>query len=208
MAITTNAELNTAVGNWLNRSDLTARIPEFIALCEARLNRDKRLLKHPARITQDNAFTISARYTTTPADWWAPISLSLDGSPPTSLQMISKEEMDQKRQRLNTAGNPLYYTVVGGNIEVLPTPNESKTGLLTYIASIPAIATASTNWLLTMAPDVYLYGSLVAAEGYVMDDDRMPFWKTQLEEALQELRVSGAREALGSTPRIVAPTFG
>ena len=32
MAITTYAELQAAAANWLVRADLTARIPEFIAL--------------------------------------------------------------------------------------------------------------------------------------------------------------------------------
>ena len=40
MAITTFSELKTAVANWLDRSDLTDRIPEFIALAEARHRRD------------------------------------------------------------------------------------------------------------------------------------------------------------------------
>jgi hypothetical protein len=39
MAIGTFAELQTAIANWLDRDDLTARIPEFIALSEARINR-------------------------------------------------------------------------------------------------------------------------------------------------------------------------
>ena len=43
MAINTYATLQTAVANWLDRSDLTDRIPEFIALAEARMNRTLRL---------------------------------------------------------------------------------------------------------------------------------------------------------------------
>ena len=43
MAINTYATLQTAVANWLDRSDLTDRIPEFIALAEARMNRNLRL---------------------------------------------------------------------------------------------------------------------------------------------------------------------
>jgi len=40
MAIGTYAELQTAVANWLDRSDLTDRIQEFIDLAEARINRN------------------------------------------------------------------------------------------------------------------------------------------------------------------------
>ena len=43
MAIGTYAELQTAVANWLDRSDLTDRIQEFIDLSEARINRNLRL---------------------------------------------------------------------------------------------------------------------------------------------------------------------
>ena len=40
MAISTFTELKTAVDNWLARTDLAGRAPEFIALAEARMNRE------------------------------------------------------------------------------------------------------------------------------------------------------------------------
>ena len=43
MAITTYEELKTAAANWLSRSDLGSRIPEFIALAEAHFNRRLRV---------------------------------------------------------------------------------------------------------------------------------------------------------------------
>ena len=47
MAISTKSELHTAVTNWLNRSDLTSRIPEFITLAEASFNRNLRTRQPP-----------------------------------------------------------------------------------------------------------------------------------------------------------------
>ena len=43
MAINTYSTLQTAVANWLDRNDLTDRIPEFVALAEATFNRVLRL---------------------------------------------------------------------------------------------------------------------------------------------------------------------
>ena len=43
MALTTYSEPKTAIANWLDRSDLDDRIPEFIQLAEARHRRDLRL---------------------------------------------------------------------------------------------------------------------------------------------------------------------
>ena len=43
MAINTYSTLQTAVANWLDRDDLTDRIPEFVSLAEATFNRTLRL---------------------------------------------------------------------------------------------------------------------------------------------------------------------
>ena len=40
MAISTYAELQTAIANFLARSDLTSQIPDFITLAEARMSRE------------------------------------------------------------------------------------------------------------------------------------------------------------------------
>ena len=39
MAFSNYTELQTSVADWLDRDDLTARIPDFITLAEARFNR-------------------------------------------------------------------------------------------------------------------------------------------------------------------------
>ncbi len=56
MAITTYAELQTAVSNFLARSDVTDRIPEFISLAEARMSRELNSRSQEKRAT---AATIS-----------------------------------------------------------------------------------------------------------------------------------------------------
>ncbi len=42
MAITSYSTLQTSIGDWLNRADLTAVIPDFITLAEAQFNRNIR----------------------------------------------------------------------------------------------------------------------------------------------------------------------
>ena len=43
MALSTYSELQTEIASWLDRSDLTAQIPTFIKLAEARINRTLRV---------------------------------------------------------------------------------------------------------------------------------------------------------------------
>ena len=58
MAISNYTELNTAVANWLDRDDLTDRIPEFIALAEARFNRLLRIRAMEEKQTYQRQITV------------------------------------------------------------------------------------------------------------------------------------------------------
>lgn len=205
MAITTYAELQTAVGNWLNRSDLSSRIPEFIALAEARLSRKIRV---PDMLTRNDSFTIDSQYETVPTGFLGAKRFVISGTPVTALEYITPEEMAEKRVWLNSSGKPIYYTVAGGNFEFLPTPATAYTASILYYQAITGLATTSPNWLLTSHPDIYLYASLVAAEPYVMNDERVVLWKAQLDEALAELKVAKDNQSLGGTPVARAKVLG
>ena len=50
MALTTFSELQTSIANYLNRTDLTAPIKDFITLTESKLNRVLRLRAMQKRV--------------------------------------------------------------------------------------------------------------------------------------------------------------
>jgi hypothetical protein len=66
MALTTYAELLTAVDNWVDRSDLTSRTPEFIALCEAGMNRK---LRSRRWMLEQSEATITSEFSALPTDY-------------------------------------------------------------------------------------------------------------------------------------------
>jgi hypothetical protein len=65
MAISTYSELQASVADWLNRTDLTSAIGDFVALAESQFNRS---IRHRYMITRSQA-TIDSEYSATPADW-------------------------------------------------------------------------------------------------------------------------------------------
>lgn len=205
MAITTYAELQTAVGNWLNRSDLTSRIPEFIDIAESSFNRT---IRTPDMLTEDTSFTVNSQYETVPTDFMEARRFMLQTNPDIELDYLTPEELAEKRFHLRTSAKPVYYTVIGGQFEFLPEPADTYTATLLYYARMDGLATTDPNWLLTDHPDIYLYGSLVAAEPYVMNDERLPVWRAQLDRALAELHRAGNRQHTGSTPSIKARAIG
>ena len=65
MAITNYGQLKTAAANWLDRTDLEDRIPEFVTMAEAQFNRE---IRQPQMITRDDSFTIDGQYEAMPTD--------------------------------------------------------------------------------------------------------------------------------------------
>lgn len=197
MAITSYAELQTACENWLDRTDLDDRIPEFIVLAEARFNR---VLRAPDMLTRTDSFTVDGQYEDVPSGFIEASRFVLLTSPVTVLEYLTPEEMAVKRHTFSAAGKPAYYSIVGGSFEFLPTPGSSYTASLLYYKTLTAVA-SSFNWLATAHPDVYLFGALCEAEPYVRNDERMPLWKSRLDQALAELTTMNDRKRVPGAAR-------
>ena len=195
MAITTYAELQTAAANWLDRTDLTARIPEFIDLAEASFNRT---IRQPQMIAKNDSFSISSQYTTLPTDTLEVIRIVVDVQPVITLEYLTPEELSEKPASLTGTGKPYYFTIVGGasgQLEVLRSPDSTYTSSIVYYTKIPALTdSATSNWLLLNHPDIYLFGTLAEAEPYLKNDERLPVWLTRLQRALTDLKLQGERE--------------
>lgn len=196
MAFATRLDLANAIASWLNRSNLTAQIPDFIRLTEVRLNR---LLRDPDQLIT-TTINLSSGSGTIPADFGQMVAL---GDAGTRLTQVTPGEFGTYS---SVAGDPKIYTVGAGVIRVLPGSGSASTPI-TYYRAIPALtADGSTNWLLTRAPDIYLYGSLLQAEFYGWNDERLGTIKAAYDEAIAELRVDGEGRRWGAAP--MAPKLG
>ncbi len=293
MAISTYSELQTAVANWLDRDDLSARIPEFVALAETRMNRVLRIrimekeqilstiggskrylmptdylqmlaikynntqiasttlsvsindsatsitltdassfsnsgtiLLGTEQITYSgkvaNVLTVSARgangtsaashtagataveiYTT-----WGTGSISTGASTIRTMQYITPEIMARTSTGTST-GLPQSYTMRAGYLFLGPVPDAVYTVEMTYYAKIPALSdVATTNTMLTDNPDLYLYGSLLEAEPFLMNDSRVQLWATAFGEAVNNLQLQDDKDSHSGTELRVMNTGG
>ena len=66
------------------------------------------------------------------------------------------------------------------------------------------IATDDTNWLLTNAPDAYLYSALLEAKAYVKSAEDMSIWSMGLKTAIDDLNNLDNRSRRNSTVRMEA----
>jgi len=196
MAITTYSELKTAIADWLNRSDLTSAIPNFIIMAEAQMNRQ---VRHRKMVTRATA-TLDTSYFAVPADWKETIRFQLNTNPVTPLVFVTPEQLLEDSQRFSAANQPMFYTTIGQQFEVLPQPDGSYEAELLYYAKIPSLSDAApTNWLLTESPDIYLYATLIQSAPYLKEDERTAIWTSLYEKLVEDMRVADERARIGSS---------
>lgn len=207
MALDTYAGLLAAIAATLNRSDLTAAIPDFVTMFEADANAE---LDCEQMVAVNNAFSVSAETVSVPAGFMGAKSFRLATAPVTKLEYRKPDEMDDILDAAAySAGRPLYYTVVGGSFVFSPVPDATYTARLRYRQQIPALSDDNpTNWLLALRPDAYLYGALMHSAPYLKADARLPVWDALKQKAFSGIGKLEAAISGGSEPRMVARTFG
>jgi hypothetical protein len=206
MAIDTYSGLKTTIADYLNRDDLTSVIPSFITLAEAKFNRKLRVRQMVKRATA----TLDTQYFAFPADFLQAKEFQLNTNPITILQFVTQNQGDYgSASQYIATGKPQFYTIIGTQIEVIPTPDTSYTGELTYYGKIPVLSDSNTsNWLLAYAPDLYLYGALLEATPYLKDDERLAVWSSLYADSIGDIDVADQRASVASTPIVRARSLG
>jgi hypothetical protein len=207
MAISTFAELKTATANWLDRSDLTDRIPEFISLAEARFNR---ILRIRDMETVSTAISTSAgtREYSLPTGFVQMKEFHLSTDPLTPLAYITPEMMTRIWAG-SGRGKPEVFTIIADNVRLGPNPDAVYTTSMLYYKKFTALSdSATTNDMLTNNPDVYLYGTLLEAEPFIMNDERVQLWATAFKQAIDDIQFQDNKDRHSGSELRVMNTGG
>jgi len=207
MAISTFAELKTATANWLDRSDLTNRIPEFISLAEARFNR---ILRIRDMETVSTAISTSAgtREYSLPTGFVQMKEFHLSTDPLTPLAYITPEMMTRIWAG-SGRGKPEVFTIIADNVRLGPNPDAVYTTSMLYYKKFTALSdSATTNDMLTNNPDVYLYGTLLEAEPFIMNDERVQLWATAFKQAIDDIQFQDNKDRHSGSELRVMNTGG
>lgn len=184
------ADLLEDVSDTLDRDDVEERLPRWLKLVEARLNR---LLDDP---DMEVSTTLTGDGVSLPADFGAMVSIGTAYNQP--LKPMSNEEY---AAILPASGTSRHYTIRERKVYYVP---GSANVTLVYRRTIPPLTeTDDTNWLLDRAPDLYFYGVLLQATAWDADTEQARGWKVLFDEAIEELRADGAKRKWGAGP--IAP---
>lgn len=186
MSIANYSDLQTAVASWLHRSDLTSIIPDFITLAEAKLNRILRLRAMENTDTGTVAATVSL-----PTGFVEMRSLTVSSGGNTySIPYVPPEKITTESDA------PTAYSIVGDSLYFIGTTS-GYTYTLVYFKKFDALS-GGVNWLITNAPDAYLYATLLEAAPYLKDDARLAVWQAALTEVVRQLTDANKDDRYGN----------
>jgi len=185
MAVITNyATLQTAIGDYLARDDLSGWIPNFIQNCENKLYRTYNLRNEETALS----VSISSGVAAVPSSFKALKFAYYDETPVNLLRWVSIDECYNDYPDRTGSGKPLVISREGSNFVFGP---KSQDGTLKgiYYAKKDPLRTTDPSWYATNAPEVLLYGSLLEAAPFLINDERIAVWRSFYEEATLSLRV-------------------
>lgn len=204
MAFTTYSELKTTIANYLARTDLDTKIPDFIRLAEERLRRELRIRQMLKVATADT--TAGDETVSLPSDFLAMKEMHLDTTPVSTLTFQTTSNFF-KNARVTDSGKPVHYTLLGSEFQFAPKPDSAYTLKMVYYYKPDLLSDSNaSNLFLTTAPDLLLYGALAEAEPYLMNDDRLATWAGLYERGLQALRTSDDDAEYPSAPMVITLT--
>jgi len=184
----TFANLKTTIADYLARDDLTSNIPDFITLAESRMNKELRIREMMKRSTTTT--TASDDTNLLPTGFLEARDIFIDGNPKTPLMYVTPGHYSAIYGGSET-GKPKVFTVIGSEMRLGPSPDAVYTVEMLYYGRITALSdSATSNDILTNYPDLYLYGSLIEAEPFLQNDQRVQTWLALYGNAASAVKVS------------------
>ena len=218
MPLATYGELKAAIAQYLNRDDLGTQIPLFIELAEQRIFRDLRCPNNEkiVHIEWDYA---APHQIEVPKDYIHAKYLAWNGKP---LNYVADREF---LTYASATGAPEVFTRIGDRFYLHPVlaydstaptdPVKSPGGTLDivyyadfsglgqYTGSAAYSADNDSNSVLTIAGGLYLFGALLEAQPFLMEDQRLAVWQTKFDEIMGTLNSNARRSEMAGSPMVM-----
>lgn len=200
--ITGYASLQTAVTDYLARSNLSTFVPNFIQNWEEKFYRQP--LNFGPWMETALSSPIASSVIARPSGYLAMKYAYVDGNPASRLDRVSLNQLYGTYPRGGSTGRPRWFARDAENFVFGPAPDSTYTIKGTYWAK-PVLmrsfaADAAAHWIIVNAPDLPLYGALLEAQPFLMNDKRIPTWDGFYKQALQNYRDLNREEDVSGSP--------
>ena len=190
MAITNYSELNTSIVNFMDDSDLSAYIPDFISLAESEIKADLELIETSTIATASTSTT--DQYVALPDYFSSPIRLHINYNDEIyEVKFTTPDGLNRKFT--SNAQRPTYVSVVDGQLEFNCVSDQAYEIELLYhkLTSIDG-TTNTTNEVFPLYLNCYLYGALKHGAIFVKEDSSI--YERQYEIFIEKIKLKNRRK--------------
>jgi len=151
--------------------------------------------------------TSGQQYFNLPGGYIQMRNIQLNTNPTAPLEYITPEMLD-RLYGSSATGKPRAYSLIGDEIQLAPIPDSAYTLEMAFYEKFTALGdgtsgTVTSNWLTLNAPDILLYGSLMEAEPFIKNDERIPVWLQAYRDGMDKLQKADANDRhSGSSMRV------
>jgi hypothetical protein len=187
MALSTNADLQAAIADWLNRSDLSAQIPDFLTLAQLKINRrlsivEQEILAEITPVAQATTLPVGTKYV-----------ISVSDSQGRRVEAVSMSELLDYAAE---GGSVTRYSVSGDKIYFAPTPASDNTDAFSVLYSADKDLNGGDSGPVLLQ-DIYLNAALHEAYVYLKDDGRVAYFKGMVDEGVANVQARRAKQGVG-----------
>lgn len=203
MALDTYANLQTAIANRVDRTDLTSEIQDAITIAETEIYRWLRVLWN-----QKRSYAV-------PTGAYISLPLAVDGEYVGlesiqyteggyryTLEQLSPHLLDQVSPS-TSAGVPRYYAIHDNQIEFRPAfsaSNTTEVEITYYYKPSVLSATNTTNELLDNAPDLLFYRVVAEVFDHTFDEQRAAKYFSMYQNIKDQLMNNDVKDRWSGTP--------
>jgi hypothetical protein len=165
-------------------TSFVAQIPRLIMLTEQSIAAQIKTLMQLNVV--NTTLTVNNPVIQKPARWRKTTSMKINGQPVLNRSMDYVTQFQTESDN----GQPLYYGDYDYDHWALaPIPDDDYSLQIIYYSRIqPLDITNQENLLTREAPQALLYGTLLQAQGFIKNADKLAMWKGYYDEAINALK--------------------
>lgn len=199
MTLSTYDDLVKQIENWGHRDDLGVLIPDFIKLAETEIyNNQVAPLMIRDMESINEIITNGTRFLDLPDNYESSRSIRLSAD----YGEIRYQSPEQIR-RCNFTGQPLFFTIIGNQIEFDRIPDSDYTlEIQCFVRPLDLSETNQTNSVLLKFPTIYLYGALTQLFAHSQDDQQAAKYNDLFFNAIKGANKSQKKGRYGPSPTL------
>lgn len=197
-------EIKTLIADYLDRDDLTAKIPTFIKLATTNLERDnnyRHMLKKANGSLTDDYFTLPSDYKEAEALFITANDREYTMQRTGYYDLIKTYPLGDDEKTI-----PKVFAYLDSKFYLRPYPDSTYPYTLIYYAYSAALsADEDTNWWTTTGYDILLFTALLEATPYLdYSDAQIALWNKKKAEAIAKLHKTTKLEVISGSRQVIS----